>query len=56
MYSAKRPIEYNNENIDVCIYWQNNGDLLPGEYDVYIFADGKEIGTTTFALKEPGLF
>jgi len=56
VYSAMRTIEYNNQNVDACIFWQNKGDLLPGNYDVYIFADGNQIGTTSFTLEEPGLF
>ncbi len=56
IYSAMRTIEYNNQNVDACIFWQNKGDLLPGNYDVYIFADGNQIGTTNFTLEKPGLF
>ncbi len=51
VYSAKRPIDYINKNLDVVIYWDNNGALLTGTYEVYIFADGGEIGSTQFAIQ-----
>lgn len=50
VYSAKRPIDYINKNLDVIIYWDNNGALLTGTYEVYIFADGNEIGDTQFLI------
>jgi cell division protein FtsB len=51
VYSAKRPIDYENKNVDVDIYWDNNGALLQGAYEVYVFADGSEIGTTRFMIE-----
>ncbi|MFO7842378.1 MAG: hypothetical protein R6V16_01095 [Bacteroidales bacterium] len=56
IYSARRPVDYMNEKIDVTIYWENNGTLIPGTYDVYIFADGHEIGVTSFEIEESGWF
>jgi hypothetical protein len=56
VYSAKRPVDYLNEKTDVTIYWENNGALIPGKYDVYIFADDYEIGTTSFQIEESGWF
>ncbi|MDY6802045.1 MAG: hypothetical protein SVU94_12600 [Bacteroidota bacterium] len=56
VYSAKRPVDYMNEKIDVTIYWDNNGVLIPGIYDVYIFADDYEIGMTSFEIEESGWF
>jgi len=51
VYSAKRQVEYENNDIDMCIYWDNNGGLIPGTYSIGIFLDGYQIGTTTFDLK-----
>jgi len=56
IYSARRPVDYMNDKIDVTIYWDNNGTLIPGSYDVYIFADGHEIGVTSFEIEESGWF
>jgi predicted nucleic acid-binding Zn-ribbon protein len=51
VYSAKREVEYEGKNTDVCIYWAKKQDLPAGIYNVDIFTDGKQIGTTTFSLK-----
>ncbi len=51
VYSAKRPVDYINKNLDVIVYWDNNGALLQGVYEVYIFADGNEIGNTQFLIE-----
>jgi len=56
IYSAKRPIDYTGKNLDVTIYWDNNGALIAGTYEVYIFADGNEIGNAQFLIEEGGLF
>jgi len=56
VYSAKRPVDYNNDDLEVTIFWDNNGALITGTYEVYIFADGNEIGDTQFIIKEGGLF
>jgi FtsZ-binding cell division protein ZapB len=51
VYSAKRDVEYLNQDIEMCIYWDNNGQLIPGTYTVDLFTDGNKIGSTTFMLK-----
>ena len=56
VFSASRPVDYLNEKIEVTIYWENNGALIPGSYDVYLFADGHEIGVTSFEIEESGWF
>jgi hypothetical protein len=52
VYSAKRQIEYDNKDIDVCVFWDNNQLLTVAKYTVDIFADSHLIGTTTFELKK----
>jgi len=56
VFSAKRPVDYTNKDLDVIIFWDNNGALITGTYEVYVFADGSEIGTTQFQIEEGGLF
>lgn len=51
LYSAKREIDYQNKDVDMCIYWSNDGSLTAGVYNVDIFCDGKQIGSDTFMLK-----
>ncbi len=56
IYSARRPVDYIGNDLDVTIYWDNNGALIAGTYEVHIFADGNEIGNTKFQIEEGGLF
>jgi len=56
VYSAMRPIDFMGGNVDVTVYWDNNGALIPGTYEVYVFADGNEIGNTQFLIEDAGLF
>jgi hypothetical protein len=51
LYSARREIDYENKDVDMCIYWSKTGDLPEGVYTVDVFSEGKHIGTATFALK-----
>jgi len=51
VFSASREVQYENIDIDVCIFWTNDGQLIPGNYQVHIYIEGNEIGNTTFALK-----
>lgn len=50
-YSAKREIDYEGEQLDVAIFWDNDGSLVKGEYKVDVFTDGHHIGTSNFLLK-----
>jgi hypothetical protein len=49
-YSARRPIEYEGEDIAVTIYWDVEEFLQPGTYRADIFADGYMIGSAKFNL------
>ena len=50
-FSASRTVEYMNVDVDVCIYWDNNGQLIPGNYTLILYLDGEEIGSSTLLLK-----
>lgn len=52
-YSAMREVVYEGHDLPVAIFWDNAGeaDLMPGEYEVDLFADGFNIGNTTFSLR-----
>ncbi|MGM0529976.1 MAG: coiled-coil domain-containing protein [Bacteroidota bacterium] len=54
VYTARRSVEYEGESMDICIYFDSQGELSPGEYKVDIFADENRIGETTFQLEESG--
>lgn len=53
-YSAMREVTYEGNELPVNIFWDNAGmnSLIPGEYTVDVFADGNNIGTTTFSFKK----
>jgi FtsZ-binding cell division protein ZapB len=52
-FSAMREVEYEGMELPVSIYWDNAGQspLIPGQYTIDIFADGNNIGTTSFEVK-----
>ncbi len=55
IYSAKRQVNYENQDISMCIYYDNKeGELVPGTYNVYLYSEGYLIGETKFTLKEGG--
>ena len=51
VYSASREVNYENTDVDLCIYWSNDGQLVPGSYTIDLYADGHNIGKSSFALK-----
>lgn len=48
--SASRTVTYENSDLPLSIFWTNNGELVPGEYTVELYAEGKLIGTSLFSL------
>ena len=52
-YSAMREVVYEGHDLPVAIFWDNSNEpeLMTGKYTVDLFADGRNIGTTTFELK-----
>lgn len=49
--SASRIITYENEDLPVSIFWTNDGEIVPGEHIVELYAEGKIIGASSFVLK-----
>jgi FtsZ-binding cell division protein ZapB len=49
--SAHREVNYENIDLPVSIYWDNDGNLIPGNYTVKLFAESKLIGESEFSLK-----
>jgi hypothetical protein len=52
-YSAMREVVYEGKDLPVAIFWDNTNEpeMMEGEYTVDLFADGNNIGTTTFTLR-----
>jgi len=51
LYSTKRDVEYNGEQISMCIYWLNDEILIAGKYTIEIYEGGTKIGTSFLDLK-----
>jgi len=51
VFSAKREVDYQNEDVEMCIFYDNNGDLETGKYEVSLFMDGYMIGFGEFELR-----
>jgi hypothetical protein len=52
IYSANRQVDYMNQDIDVCIYMDNKGDFIIGNYSVELYLDNNIIGRTNFMLSK----
>ena len=50
IYSAKRAVDYINQDIEVCIFMENTGDFIIGTYSVELYLENNIIGRTTFIL------
>ena len=51
-YSDKKEIDYQNQRVDLSIYYDFRGEeAVKGNYKVKIFCDGNLIGTDSFTLK-----
>ncbi|MCH5224289.1 MAG: hypothetical protein J1E82_09630 [Muribaculaceae bacterium] len=48
--TAKRQMEYANEELSVSIYWDVNSTLTPGDYTVEVFADGYRLASRHFTM------
>lgn len=51
IYTMIRKVEYNNEVLDVCIYWDIPSQLSPGFYIVELYLEEVLIGKTSFDMK-----
>ncbi|MEX2596093.1 MAG: hypothetical protein WEC59_04110 [Salibacteraceae bacterium] len=51
LYSRKEEIMYENEEVDICLYWDMLKEAQSGKYIVEVYAEDYLIGTTDFELK-----
>lgn len=49
-YSASREIDYQNEDVDVSIYYNGSG-FVAGDYKIELYTDGYILGTATVTLR-----
>jgi len=50
VYSASRLVDYMNQDIEMCIFLDNTGDFIIGNYSVDLYLENNIIGRTTFML------
>jgi len=51
VYTDRRAMDYENRDIEVCIFSDNEGRLTAGNYEVRLFCDGYLVGSSTFELR-----
>jgi hypothetical protein len=52
IYSANREVDYLNQDIEMCIFMDNTGDFIIGNYSVELYLEDNIIGRTTFMLSK----
>lgn len=52
IYSATRQVDYSNQDIEVCIFLDNKGDFVIGNYSVELYLEDNIIGRTNFMLSK----
>lgn len=50
-YSAKKEVNYDGRDKDVCIYFTTNDEFIPGKYKVEIYCDGGLSGSGSIELR-----
>ena len=50
--TARRQMEYANEELSVSVYWDVNTTLTAGDYTVEVFADGTRLASRHFTMKK----
>jgi len=51
IYSSNRAVDYANADVEMCIFLDNTGDFVAGNYVVELYLDGDKIGSGSFMLK-----
>jgi len=49
--SSSRIITYENTDLPVSIFWNNDGEIVPGEHIVELYSEGALIANASFVLK-----
>jgi hypothetical protein len=50
IFTASREAEYMNQDVDMCIFVDNNKDFIPGTYKAELYLEGNLIGGCSFLL------
>ena len=49
--SSKRVINYQNQNTDICVFYEMISEIPPGNYSIELYNEGYLIGSSSFALR-----
>jgi hypothetical protein len=52
IYSESRSVDYMNQDIEMCIFLDNTGDFIIGNYSVELYLEDNIIGRTNFMLSK----
>ena len=52
IYSEKRTADYMNQDLEMCIFLNNTGDFIVGNYSIELYLEDNLIGRTTFMLSK----
>jgi hypothetical protein len=52
IYSVSRAVDYMNQDIEMCIFLDNTGDFIIGNYSVELYLEDNIIGRTNFMLSK----
>jgi hypothetical protein len=52
IYSAFRVVDYMNQDVEMCIFMDNTGDFIIGNYSVELYLEDNIIGRTNFMLSK----
>jgi len=52
IYSASRSVDYINQDVEMCIFLDNTGDFIIGNYSVELYLEDNIIGRTNFMLSK----
>jgi len=50
VFTESRSVDYMNQDIDMCIFVDNTGDFIPGNYTAELYLEGNLIGSAKFML------
>jgi hypothetical protein len=51
IFSATRTVDYLNQDVEMCIFYDNNGDFIEGTYAVDLYLEGSLVGSGVFMLR-----
>ncbi|MCT4639958.1 MAG: hypothetical protein N4A72_19830 [Bacteroidales bacterium] len=51
VFSASREVNYENADVELCIFWDSKSEMAKGTYKINVYTEGYELGETELYLK-----